>query len=169
MTQAYGWDTAKAFDPCSLPQDIARNLDGSLVDGRTIEWESPVYYNPPCSQTEEWMDKIKAEVRKDAMYYFKSGQTRKGKLVRMHEECDISTMRWCPYDCGILHTFRWKNFLSGPPHMNRGRFSRVSLRRQLVRHIPVLPQQIAILRLHSRQQFFVPFTYLSLWCARDFR
>ena len=46
MTEACGWDTAKAFDPCSLPQQIARNADGSLVDGRNIEWESPFYCNP---------------------------------------------------------------------------------------------------------------------------
>ena len=91
MTQAVGWDTKTAFDPCSLPDDIGRNPDGSLVDGRLVPWPKRAYCNPPFSQTQEWLRKIKEEVKQgkevvaliSADYYFRSGAVRKPMIFGM--------------------------------------------------------------------------------------
>eukprot|EP01048_Picozoa_sp_COSAG05_P011833 COSAG05_NODE_1143_length_5736_cov_9.876885_5_plen_343_part_00 len=66
MTEKVGWDTSKAFDPCSLPTEACRNPDGTLINGLTIDWAPQTFCNPPFSKDhlDDWIAKGIEEVKK---------------------------------------------------------------------------------------------------------
>ena len=51
-SEAVGWITATAMDPCAAPADIGRDANGKLVDGLCLRFASQTFCNPPFSRGE---------------------------------------------------------------------------------------------------------------------
>lgn len=121
-SEAVGWNTATAFDPCAAPADIGRDANGRLVDGLCLRFASQTFCNPPFSRSREWIPKCALEVfenkQREVVLLISADDYLRGRgewreeLMEYHNLVVIEPIKWCAHPLGIIHDFKWRNFMT---------------------------------------------------------
>ena len=99
-----------------------RDDSGWSIDGLCLRFPERTFCNPPFSRSREWIPKCVLEVFEikqrevvlliSADDYLRSRGEWREELLEYHNLVIIQPLRWCNHPMGIIHEFKWRNFLT---------------------------------------------------------